>query len=480
MRKILLAGLAVCGLLAFAALAGCAAAESNTDPPAVTAAGTRAEGVSLKAASFLNTVPCDHTFAAVQTVEPSCTEQGYTVYACTLCGQSYTDDFTPAKGHTMREIVVEPTCTHKGYTTHFCTVCGYEYSDAYREERGHKYVSELVEPTCTQAGYTLHTCSVCGDSYQDDYRQAVGHDYAEETAAPTCTGEGYTKQTCKTCGEEVTYDHVPALGHTYVQTTVMPTCVSYGYTEHRCSVCGDRYVTDYIGATGHMFLDVLVEATPEAIGYTRHICIVCDYSYISDYVTSGDTGYIEPPSPDHVHEYDLYVQDAPEEKYFIALRVCDCGASTVGNLSVTATDQNGAAVRLTVNEYGQADYSHLSGSYTVRIADESGQLLKEFPLTVQGAAQPPEEEPEDEPSETPTEEESEETGEDGGSSGTIVLLCLILIILAAGGAAAWLLIKKRKIRKRLCASALIDGTRRDQAITAVPLHRMLGACVYLF
>ena len=281
-------------------------------------------------------VPCDHTFAAVQTVEPSCTEQGYTLYACSQCGRSYTDDFTPAKGHTMREIVVEPTCTHQGYTTHFCTVCGYEYSDAYKEERGHKYVSEKIDPTCTQAGCTLHTCSVCGDSYRDDYREALGHAYAEETFAPTCTSEGYTKQTCARCGDEVTMDYVPALGHTYTQTTIASTCVSYGYTEHLCSVCGDWYVTGYIEAKGHTFLDVLVEATPESIGYTRHICIVCDYSYISDSVTSGDTGYIEPPEQDHAHAYAFYVQDVPEEKYFIARYVCDCGASAVGNVSVTA------------------------------------------------------------------------------------------------------------------------------------------------
>ena len=447
MKKFLLAGLMVCGMLAPVALMGCAASESNADPPAAweeTAGVVRsvAEGVSLQA-SALASVPCDHTFAAVQTVEPSCTEQGYTVYACTLCGQSYTDDFTPAKGHTMREIVVEPTCTHQGYTTHFCTVCGYEYSDAYKEARGHKYVSEKIDPTCTQAGCTLHTCSVCGDSYRDDYREALGHAYAEETFAPTCTSEGYTKQTCSRCGDEVTMDYVPALGHTYTQTTIAPTCVSYGYTEYLCSVCGDRYVTGYSEAKGHTFLDVLVEATPESIGYTRHICIICDYSYISDYVTSGDTGYIEPPEQDHAHAYAFYVQDAPEERYFIARYVCDCGASAVGNVSVTATDQSGAAVRLSVNEYGQADYSHLSGSYTVRIADGAGQLLKEFPLTVQGAIQPPEGLPEDKPQVPP---EETEQGEEGGGTGTTVLLLLLLVILAAGGAAAWLLIRRKKKR----------------------------------
>lgn len=168
---------------------------------------------------------------------------------------------------------------------------------------------------------------------------------------------------------------------------------------------------------------------------TEYICIVCDYSYISDYVTSGDTGYIEPPGQDHAHAYTFYVQDAPEEKYFIARYVCDCGASAVGNVSVTATDQNGAVVQLSVNEYGQVDYSRLSGSYTVRITDGAGELLKEFFLTAEGKS------PEDKPQE-PLEET--EQGKEGGSTGTTVLLLFILILLAAGGAAAWLLIRRKK------------------------------------
>ena len=156
-------------------------------------------------------------------------------------------------------------------------------------------------------------------------------------------------------------------------------------------------------------------------------------------MTSGDTGYIEPPGQDHAHAYAFYVQDASEEKYFIARYVCDCGASAVGNVSVTATDQNGMSVQLSVNEYGQVDYSRLSGSYTVRITDGAGELLKEFFLMAEG--EPPEGSSEDKPQEPP---EETEQGEEGGSTGTTVLLLFILILLAAGGAAAWLLIRRKK------------------------------------
>ena len=164
----------VIGLIAAFGVAGCAETGDERAERAATAKPVAA-AVRTAAVYAAEDGTCEHDYEAAQTFAATCTEQGYTLYACSQCGQSYTDDFTPAKGHMMREIVVEPTCTHQGYTTHFCTVCGYEYSDAYKEARGHKYVSEKIDPTCTQAGYALHACSACGDSDRDDYREALGH-----------------------------------------------------------------------------------------------------------------------------------------------------------------------------------------------------------------------------------------------------------------------------------------------------------------
>ena len=73
--------------------------------------------------------PCEHDFEAIKVVAATCTEQGYTVYTCTNCGESYNDNFVPVLGHSFVDITVPATCTHKGYVTHFCTTCGYEYSE---------------------------------------------------------------------------------------------------------------------------------------------------------------------------------------------------------------------------------------------------------------------------------------------------------------------------------------------------------------
>ena len=47
---------------------------------------------------------CQHDYEATQLVAATCTEQGYTVYTCSNCGDSYTDNFVAANGHTFQDI----------------------------------------------------------------------------------------------------------------------------------------------------------------------------------------------------------------------------------------------------------------------------------------------------------------------------------------------------------------------------------------
>jgi len=82
---------------------------------------------------------CAHEYTE-EVVEGTCTTKGYTRYTCTLCGDTYTDNYTEVNGHKFGEIVIEPTCTHRGYTIHYCKECGYEYSDSYVPATGHAYV----------------------------------------------------------------------------------------------------------------------------------------------------------------------------------------------------------------------------------------------------------------------------------------------------------------------------------------------------
>ena len=279
--------------------------------------------------------------------------------------------------------------------------------------------------------------------------------------------------------------------------------MSYGYTEHICATCNDRFVTDYHVPLGHEYLDVRVEATPDSVGYTRHICIRCNYSYISDIVTSGDTGYIpEPvePAEPHSHAYQLYVQDYTEGKFFIALRVCNCGDVKSGGLVIRGTKDGSSYTMLQANEYGQVFYSDLNTRYKVEIADERGNVLKTFWLTSRGISEQAPAEPDepvnpgqqtkpddpvnpgqqtkpddpanpgeqtqpddptkpDEPTQPneptqpdtpdnpddPNEPENPDEGEQKSNKGvTSMILFVVLIVLAGGGLAAYFIIKKKK------------------------------------
>ena len=151
------------GLIAALETVGCASTES-AEPTKPESAEVRRTAIAYAAAVDGS---CKHDYEATQTFAATCTEQGYTVYTCANCGDSYTDNFVAAKGHTFQDIIVPATCTHKGYVTHFCTTRGYEYSDSFVDEKGHGYRDEVVAPPCTEQGYRTRTCKPCVYTYKD-------------------------------------------------------------------------------------------------------------------------------------------------------------------------------------------------------------------------------------------------------------------------------------------------------------------------
>ena len=331
------------------------------------------------AESVLAEETCRHEYDDGIVHAPTCTAEGYTEYICTLCGESYKDDFTDRAEHAYSEVVIEPTCTHEGYTTHFCTVCGYEYTDSYTPATGHTYQEATVLPTCTEEGYTAHTCLECGYSFNDTYVAALGHSYETEVFAPTCTEDGYTVYTCTVCEYSYIGDETEATGHAYALNTVEATCVTYGYTEHTCANCSDRFVTEYIAALGHDYEDEVIPAEDGKIGYTKHTCRRCDYSYLSDFVTSGDDGYIG--DEEHAHAYIFQMENDEERKCLRISYICECGKAYGSTLQILCTDAEGIGMVLQTDENGCADYSAMTGYYRVTITNAEGELLADFELT---------------------------------------------------------------------------------------------------
>ena len=219
------------------------------------------------------TPPHTHDYKSVVT-KPTCTQAGYTTYTCS-CGDSYKSDYkdalghdykngtctrcgakdpgvTPPHTHDYKSVVTKPTCTEQGYTTYTCSICGDSYKGDYKDARGHlfvlgkclrcgekdpdshthEYTKTVVAPTCTTRGYTEHVCS-CGSSYKTDYTAALGHDYKNGL--------------CTRCGAKDPSAHT----HDYKATVTKPTCTERGYTTYTCSVCGDSYKGSYVDPLGH-------------------------------------------------------------------------------------------------------------------------------------------------------------------------------------------------------------------------------------
>ena len=55
---------------------------------------------------------CTHEYAPAETVAPTCTERGYTIYRCSVCGGEEFRDFTPARGHDFSGDLSECSVCH--------------------------------------------------------------------------------------------------------------------------------------------------------------------------------------------------------------------------------------------------------------------------------------------------------------------------------------------------------------------------------
>lgn len=166
-----------------------------------------------------------HSWKKEETVAPTCTEQGYTLYKCAYnlfgvgCTATKKDDFVPALDHNMSDwIVVAATCTTAGEKYKACQRSGCTYKvveEGYAEAHpaldhdfeGAEWVIEA--PTCTTPGQRYQVCKRdgCGQkNFDETYAKehpALGHVWGkyvdddkpgcqQQTETAHCTREGCT------------------------------------------------------------------------------------------------------------------------------------------------------------------------------------------------------------------------------------------------------------------------------------------------
>lgn len=111
---------------------------------------------------FRNPVGHEYDQGTVTTA-PTCKDEGVRTFNCVHgCGKTYTQP-EPKLQHDYGAAVTEPTCEELGYTLYTCKVCGDSYMDLYTAAKGHSWgPGETVKaPTLTETGLLKQTCTLC-------------------------------------------------------------------------------------------------------------------------------------------------------------------------------------------------------------------------------------------------------------------------------------------------------------------------------
>ena len=257
-------------------------------------------------------------FVAGETVAPTCTEAGYTVYNCT-CGATENRDEVAATGHEEVEETDPATCTTAGAVKVVCANCETVISSTPTEKLPHTDAtgdykcdacSAVVEPadgTALTIAEALKLAKVAGTNYTTNKYYVTGRilsvantQYGNMTIVDEngdelylyglYSADGKTRYdamaTKPVAGDEITVytvlgvygttaqgknawlDELVVHEHTYDDVVTDPTCTAAGYTTHTCSGCGDTVVDTTVAALGHTTEDGVCERCGETISST--------------------------------------------------------------------------------------------------------------------------------------------------------------------------------------------------------------------
>lgn len=211
-----------------------------------------------KTHTYTETIPAKKYTFTVTVVDPTCTEQGYTLHTCNENAEkSYKDNYTDALGHDYKEVTTPATCKDAGKVENICQRCGdTQLVKDLPVTEDHKWNDGVVTKAaiCTEAGEKLYTCTVCNKTKTETI-EATGHDWNETTTPATCGKAGSVDRTCKTCGTTEHVKDLPATGnHAWDAGTITTeaTCDGKGVKTFTCTVCNETK-TEEIAALGHDF-----------------------------------------------------------------------------------------------------------------------------------------------------------------------------------------------------------------------------------
>ena len=120
---------------------------------------------------------------------PTCTEKGWDAYeTCSRCDYTTTYQELPALNHDYQAVTVEPTCETDGYTIFTCSRCKDSYTADPTDQLGHQFGAWSPNGTGSQSA--------------DCLRQGCGHTGSTDCRKFTFrTAEGETLIFCPVCGQ---------------------------------------------------------------------------------------------------------------------------------------------------------------------------------------------------------------------------------------------------------------------------------------
>ena len=127
--------------------------------------------------------------------------------SCTICGAE-DPDYNPEPEYTYTVSVVEPTCTEQGYTLHTCNEdASKTYKDNYTAALGHDWDGANLGATCRRCGTPLfvfdHTVdATCQDGGYDVYVSVADPSQTRMTNFTDPIDHIYENGFCIMCGEE--------------------------------------------------------------------------------------------------------------------------------------------------------------------------------------------------------------------------------------------------------------------------------------
>lgn len=235
----------------------------------------------------------NHSWGNEKIVEvATATSLGYKTFECSVCGQIKAETI-PATGDHKFSVETDdkkaPTCTEDGYIVYACATnhgCGLT-SKVTVPATGHKEALNYKAATCGEAGYAKIVCSVesCKAVLSEETIPALGHLYGEGTVTnATCKDEGKIVYTCtrENCTDKTKTVTIPEneKAHQYATTVTPATCKAEGSVVTKCALCDVVTTNEKLSMINHTWNDGEIKegdaATCIKDGTKTYTCTVTD------------------------------------------------------------------------------------------------------------------------------------------------------------------------------------------------------------